>query len=91
MDFVNKIKSADAISLKLQYVRSQSNTNKRGNFQTNRLINVVIMTICSFRVRATWSTPIHKRHLTMGFLYMLGKSKIPIKHYFLFDFEQTFI
>ena len=42
---VNKIKSTDAISLKLLYVCSQFNTIKHGKFQTNRLINFVAMTI----------------------------------------------
>ena len=45
MDFVNKIKSTDAMSLKLPYVCSQLNMNKRGKFQKNHLINVVAMTI----------------------------------------------
>ena len=57
MDFVNKIKSADAISLKLSYVCSQFNLNKRGKFQTNHLINFVAMRICSMDVIVTRSTP----------------------------------
>ena len=57
VDVVSKIKSTDAISLKLLYVCSQFNKNKRGKFQTNRLINVLAMTICLVGVRATWSTP----------------------------------
>ena len=57
VDFVNKIKSTDAISLKLPYVCDQFNVNKHGQFQTNRLINVVAMTICLMRVSATRSTP----------------------------------
>ena len=72
VDFVNKIKSTDAISLKLPYVKlsifvpikltanivcSQLDRNKYEKFQTNRLINLVAMTICSMHVRATWSTP----------------------------------
>ena len=44
-DFVNKIKSSDAIYLKLPYVCSQFNMNYRGKFQTNHLINVVVITI----------------------------------------------
>ena len=55
--FVNKIKSTNAISLKLPYVRNQFNTNKHGNVQTNRLLNFVVMTICSLRVGAIWNTP----------------------------------
>ena len=57
MDFVNKIKSTDAIYLKLPYVCNQFNINYRGQFQTNHLINAVVMTICSMGVSATRSTP----------------------------------
>ena len=57
VDFVNKIKSTYAISLKLSYVCDQFNTNKHRKFQTNRLINVVSMAICLMRVSATQSTP----------------------------------
>ena len=57
VDFVNKIKSTDTISLKFLYVCSQFNTKKHEKFQTNRLINFVAMTICLMRVSATWSTP----------------------------------
>ena len=57
VDFVNKIKSTYAISLKLPYVCDQFNTNKHRKFQTNRLINVVSMAICLMRVSATRSTP----------------------------------
>ena len=45
VDFVNKIKSTDAMSLKLRYVCDQFNINNHGKFQANRLINVVAMTI----------------------------------------------
>ena len=37
VDFVNKIKSTYAISLKLPYVCDQFNTNKHRKFQTNHL------------------------------------------------------
>ena len=57
VDFVNKIKSTDAIYLKLSYVCSQLNMNQRGKFQKNHLINIVVMTICSMGVSATRSTP----------------------------------
>ena len=57
VDFVNKIKSTYAISLKLPYVCDQFNTNKHRKFQTNRLINVVSMAICLMRVSTTRSTP----------------------------------
>ena len=57
VDFVNKIKRTDATSLKFLYVRSQFNTNKRGKFQTNHLINIIAMTICLMLDSATWSTP----------------------------------
>ena len=57
VDFVNKIKSTYAISLKLPYVCDQFNTDKHRKFQTNRLINVVSMAICLMRVSATRSTP----------------------------------
>ena len=57
VDFVNKIKSTYAISLKLPYVCDQFNTNKHRKFQTNRLINVVSMAICLMHVSATRSTP----------------------------------
>ena len=57
VDFVNKIKSIYAISLKLTYVCDQFNTNKNRKFQTNRLINIVSMAICLMRVSATRSTP----------------------------------
>ena len=57
VDFVNKIKSTYAISLKLPYVCDQFITNKHRKFQTNRLINVVSMAICLMRVSATRSTP----------------------------------
>ena len=57
VDFVNKIKSTYAISLKLPYVCDQFNTNKHRKFQTNRLINVVSMAICLMSVSATRSTP----------------------------------
>ena len=60
MDFVNKIKSTDAISLKLPYVYSQFNINKREKFQRNHLINVVAMTVCSIGVSATRSTSRHR-------------------------------
>ena len=53
VEFVNKIKSAYPISLKLAYVCDQFNINKHRKFQTNRLLNVVAMTICLMRVRAT--------------------------------------
>ena len=56
VDFVNKIKSTYAISLKLPYVCDQFNTNKHRKFQTNRLINVVSMAICLMRDSATRST-----------------------------------
>ena len=39
MDFVNKIKSTDAIFLKLLYICNQFNMNKCGKFQINHLIN----------------------------------------------------
>ena len=58
VDFVNKIKSIYAISLKLPHVCDQFNTNKHRKFQTNRLINIVSMAICLMHVSATWSTPI---------------------------------
>ena len=45
VDFVNKIKSTYAISLKLPYVCDQFNTNNHRKFQTNRLINVVAVAI----------------------------------------------
>ena len=57
MDFVNKIKSTYAISLKLPYVFDQFNMNKHRKFQTNRLINVVAMTICLMHVSAVRSMP----------------------------------
>ena len=57
VDFVNKIKSICAISLKLPYVCDQFNTNKHRKFQTNRLINIVSMASCLMRVSATRSTP----------------------------------
>ena len=57
VDFVNKIKSTSAISLKLAYVCDQLNTNKHRKFQTNRLINVISMAICLMLVSATRSTP----------------------------------
>ena len=57
VDFVNKIKSTDAISLKLPYVCDQFNTNKHRKFQTNRLINIISIAICLMRVSATRSTP----------------------------------
>ena len=57
VDFVNKIKSIYAISLKLPYVCDQFNTNKPRKFQTNHLINIVSMAICLMRVTATRSTP----------------------------------
>ena len=57
VDFVNKIKSTYAISLKLPYVCDQFYTNKHRKFQTNRFINVVSMAICLMRVSATRSTP----------------------------------
>ena len=57
VDFVNKIKSTYAISLKLPYVCDQFKTNKHRKFQTNRLLNVVSMAICLMRVSATRSTP----------------------------------
>ena len=57
VDFVNKIKSIYAISLKLPYVCDQFNTNKHRKFQTNRLVNIVSLAICLMRVRATQSTP----------------------------------
>ena len=53
--FVNKIKSTDAIYLKLPYVCSQFNINQRGKFQTKHLINIVVLTICSMSVNATRS------------------------------------
>ena len=56
MDFVNQIKSTDAISLKLPYVCNQINMKIRGKFQTNLLINVVAITIRSMGVSATRST-----------------------------------
>ena len=74
MDFVNKIKSTDAIYLKLPYVCSQFNMNYRRKFQTNHLKNVVIMTICSMGVSASRTTLRRKRHLTPGFLYTLAES-----------------
>ena len=52
VDFVNKIKSTDTISLKLLYDCSQFNMNKRGKFRTNHLINIVAMTIRSMGVSA---------------------------------------
>ena len=55
VDFVNKIKSTYAISLKLPYVCNQFNTNKHRKFQTNRLINVIAMAICLMRVSTTRS------------------------------------
>ena len=57
VDFVNKIKSTYAISLKLPYVCDQSNTNKYRKFQTNRWINIVSMAMCLMRVSATRSMP----------------------------------
>ena len=57
VDFVDKIKSIYAISLKLPYVCDQFNTNKHRKFQTNRLINIASMAICLMRVSATRSTP----------------------------------
>ena len=57
VDFVNKIKSTYAISLKLLYVCDQFNTNKHRKFQSNHLINVVSMAICLMRVSVTRSTP----------------------------------
>ena len=57
VDFVNKIKSIYAISLKLMYVCDQFNTNKHRKFQTNRLIKIVSMAICLMCVSATRSTP----------------------------------
>ena len=57
VDFVNRIKSTYAISLKLPYVCDQFNTNKHREFQTNRLIKFVSMAICLMRVCATRSTP----------------------------------
>ena len=57
VDFVNKIKSTYAISLKLPYVCDQFNTNNHRKFQINRLINVVSMAIGLMRVCATRSTP----------------------------------
>ena len=57
VDFVNKINSTYANSLKLLYVCDQFNTNKHRKFQTNRLINVVSMAICLRPVSATRSTP----------------------------------
>ena len=57
VDFVNKIKSIYAISLKLPNVCDQFNTNKHRKFHTNRLINIVSMAICLMRVSATRSTP----------------------------------
>ena len=57
MDFMNKVKSTYAISLKLLYVCDQFNINKHRKFKTNRLINIVAMTICLMHVSATWSTP----------------------------------
>ena len=57
VDFVNKIKSIYAISLKSPYVCDQFNTNKHRKFQINRLINIVSMAICLMRVSATRSTP----------------------------------
>ena len=47
MDFVNKVKITDAMSLKLPYFCDQFNLNKHAKFQTNHLINVVAMTTCS--------------------------------------------
>ena len=90
VDFVNKIKSTYAISLKLPYVCDQFNTNKHRKFQTNRFINVVSMAICLMRVSATRSTPRRKRHLPMGFLYTLAESKVPIKTLFLIRLEANF-
>ena len=57
VDFINKIKSTYAISLKILYVCDHFNINKHRKFQTNRLINVVAMTFCLKRVSATRSTP----------------------------------
>ena len=57
VDFVNEIKRSDAISLNLLYVCNQFDINKLGKCHTNRLINVVAMTICSVRVSATCNTP----------------------------------
>ena len=57
VDFVNKLKSLYAISLKLSYVCDLFNTNKHRKFQTNRLISIVSMAICLMRVSATRSTP----------------------------------
>ena len=57
VDFVIKIKSIYAISLKLSYVCDQFNANKHRKFQTNRLISIVSMAICLMRVSATRSTP----------------------------------
>ena len=57
VDFVNKIKRIDAISLKLPYVCDQFHTNKHRKFQTNRLINIISIAICLMRVSATRSTP----------------------------------
>ena len=56
-NFVNKIKSACAISLKLPYICDQFNTNKHRKFQINHLINIISMAICLMRVSATRSTP----------------------------------
>ena len=57
VDFVNKIKSSVAISLKLPYVCNQFNTNKCRKLQTNRLINIVAMAICSMHVALPGARP----------------------------------
>ena len=90
VDFVNKIKSIYAISLKLPYVCHQFNTNKHRKFQTNRFINIVSMAICLRRVSATRSTPRRLRHLPTGFLYTLAESKVPIKTLFLIRLQANF-
>ena len=87
VDFVNKIKSIYAISLKLPYVCDQFNINKHRNFQTNRLINIVSRAIRLMRVSATRSTP---RHLPTGVLYTLAESKVPIKTLFLIRLQANF-
>ena len=57
VNLVNKIKSTYAISLKLLYVCDQFYVNKHRKFKTNRLINVVVMTIFSMGVSIPRSTP----------------------------------
>ena len=80
VDFVNKIKSIYAISLKLPYVCDQFNTNMHRKFQTNRLINIVSMAICLMRLSGTRSTQRRLTSFANGFSVYAGRVKSSYKN-----------